>query len=76
MEFQMTITFDKEKLSENEIETFSLRISEKDYEEITGFINNKEPEKLREKFKNLKDVNGKECSVDTLKIVSLSFEGV
>ena len=72
----MTITFDKEKLSENEIETFSLRISEKDYEEITGFINNKEPEKLREKFKNLKDVNGKECSVDTLKIVSLSFEGV
>lgn len=76
MEFKMTITFDKEKLSENEIETFSLRISEKDYEEITGFINNKEPEKLREKFKNLKDVNGKECSVDTLKIVSLSFEGV
>lgn len=76
MEFKMTITFDKEKLSENEIETFSLRISEKDYEEITGFINNKEPEKLREKFKNLKDVNGKEYSVDTLKIVSLSFEGV
>ena len=76
MEFKMTITFDKEKLSENEIETFSLRISEKDYEEITGFINNKEPEKLREKFKTLKDVNGKECSVDTLKIVSLSFEGV
>lgn len=76
MEFKMTITFDKEKLSENEIEAFSLRISEKDYEEITGFINNKEPEKLREKFKNLKDVNGKEYSVDTLKIVSLSFEGV